>query len=115
MKMYVRHAGGELEVPDQKEFLRLWTRGIVAADDLVRREGVDRWVKAAELPWIRGLREGNAADGRRLFRLTILLMVAALCGIVWMQSRVRPPRPAPAAAPEPPPATRQNGVHFRAR
>lgn len=115
MKLYVRHAGGELEVPDQKEFLRLWTRGIVAGDDLVRREGAERWVPAADLPWIRGLREENKADGRRLFRLTLALMVAGLCGVLWLQSRARPPRPPPAQIREPAPADRQNGVHFRAR
>jgi hypothetical protein len=118
MKLYVRHAGGELTVPDQKDFLLLWNRGVIAGDDLVRREGAERWVPAAELPWIRGLREGNRADGQRLFRLTLLVMAAALGAVLWLQSRVAPkPRPAqpPAAEQQPVPAQPQNSVHFRAR
>jgi hypothetical protein len=86
MKLYVRHAGGELAVPDMKEFLLLWNRGVIAADDLVRREGIDRWVKAAELPWIRGLREGDKRDDRRLFWLTLGLMVLGLCAVFWLQA-----------------------------
>jgi hypothetical protein len=118
MKLYVRHAGGELTVPDQKEFLLLWNRGVIAGDDLVRREGVERWVPAADLPWIRGLREGNRADGQRLVRVTLLVMAAALGAVLWLQSRVAPkPRPAqpPAAERQPVPAEGQNSVHFRAR
>ena len=55
MKLLVRHAGGELTVGSQKEFLLLWQRGVIAADDMVRREGQERWTAAGELPWIRRL------------------------------------------------------------
>ena len=53
MKLQVKQAGGgqALTIGSQKEFLQLWNRGVIAADDLVRRG--DRWVPAAELPWIR--------------------------------------------------------------
>ena len=74
--------------------------GVIAGDDLVRREGVERWVPAADLPWIRGLREGNRADGQRLFRVTLLVMAAALGAVLWLQSRV-----APKPKPSQPPAT----------
>src|SRR5260370_4576460 len=101
MKLYVRHAGGELTVPDQKEFLLLWNRGIIAGDDLVRQEGAERWVPADELPCIRGLREGNRTDGRRLFWLTVAAMVAALCGVLWLQSRASgKAKPAPQRPPD---------------
>jgi len=55
MKLQVKQAGGaqELTVGSQKEFLQLWNRGVIAGDDLVLRG--DRWVPAAELPWIRGM------------------------------------------------------------
>jgi hypothetical protein len=105
MKLYVRHAGGELAVPDLKDFLLLWNRGVIAADDLVRREGIDRWVKAADLPWIRGMREGAKRDDRRLFWLTLGLLVLALCAVLWVR-----PRPAPVAKRAPPGSS---GVQFR--
>jgi len=85
MKLQVRHAGGELTVGGHKEFLLLWQRGIVAADDLVRREGQSEWTKACELPWIRGMRLQGRRDSRRLLWLTLVLLVVALLGAVWIQ------------------------------
>src|SRR5712671_2932404 len=64
MRLLVRHAGGELIVGSQKEFLLLWQRGVIAADDLVRREGQEQWTAAGELPWIHGMRR----DARRRSR-----------------------------------------------
>jgi hypothetical protein len=85
MKLQVRHAGGELTVGSHKEFLLLWQRGIVAADDLVRREGQEQWTKASELPWIRGMRVQNRRDSRRLLWLTLVLLLVALLGALWIQ------------------------------
>lgn len=87
MKLLVRHAGGELTVPSQKEFLVLFQRGIIAPDDLVQREGKGQWTPAAELPWIRGTALQDKRDGRSLFWLTLALMIAGLCGVLWIQSR----------------------------
>ena len=56
MKLDVRHAGGELTVGSQKEFLKLYQSGIIAADDLVRREGQSRWIPAGQLPGISSMR-----------------------------------------------------------
>lgn len=116
MKLYVRHAGGELTVPDQKEFFVLWNRGFITGDDLVRREGIERWVPASELPWIRNRREDDKADNRRLFWLTLALMVLGLGAVLWVQSHaaVVVHRAAPVVS-FPPPAPGQNSVHFRAR
>ena len=86
MKLQVRHAGGELTVGSHKEFLLLWQRGIVAADDLVRREGQEEWTPAGELPWIRGMRQETRRDNRRLFWITLAMMVLGLLGVVWIQS-----------------------------
>ncbi|HYZ88617.1 MAG TPA: DUF4339 domain-containing protein [Myxococcales bacterium] len=85
MKLQVRHAGGELTVGSHKEFLLLWRRGIVAPDDLVRREGQSEWTKAGELPWIRGMRVQGRRDSRRLLWLTLSLLVLALFGAFWIQ------------------------------
>ncbi len=85
MKLLVRHAGGELTVGSQKEFLLLWRRGVIAADDMVRREGQERWTAAGELPWIRGMRMDARKDSRRLFWLTLALMLVGLAGAVRIQ------------------------------
>ena len=85
MKLLVRHAGGELTVGSQKEFLLLWQRGVIAPDDLVRREGQERWTAAGELPWIRGMRIDARRDSRRLFWLTLALMIAGLLAALWIQ------------------------------
>ena len=72
-------------MPSQKEFLLLWQRGVIAPDDLVRRDGIDRWVPAADLPWIRGMAQGAQQDNRRLFWITLGLMIAGLLGALWVQ------------------------------
>jgi hypothetical protein len=86
MKLQVKQAGGsqELTVGSQKEFLQLWNRGVIAADDLVQRG--DRWVRAADLPWIHGMAMESKRDGRRLFWITLVLMLIGLAGVVWIQS-----------------------------
>jgi hypothetical protein len=85
MKLHVRHAGGELTVGSHKEFLLLWQRGIVAPDDLVRREGQNEWTPAGELPWIRGMRRDASRDSRRLLWLTLGVLALALAGALWIQ------------------------------
>jgi hypothetical protein len=86
MKLQVKQAGGahELTVGSQKEFLQLWNRGVIAGDDLVLRG--DRWVPAAELPWIRGMAVERRRDGRRLFWITLALMALGLAGVLLIQS-----------------------------
>lgn len=86
MKLQVRSSGGELTVPSQKEFLLLWQRGIIAPDDLVKRDGIDRWVPAAELPWIRGMSADARKDGRRLVWITVALMVLGLLAVFYLQN-----------------------------
>jgi hypothetical protein len=86
MKLQVKQAGGtqELTVGSQKEFLQLWNRGVIAGDDLVLRG--DRWMPAAELPWIRGMSVERRRDGRRLFWITLALMALGLAGVLFIQS-----------------------------
>ena len=86
MKLLVRHAGGELIVGSQKEFLLLWQRGVIAADDMVRRDGQEQWTAAGELPWIRGIAVERKRDGRRLFWITVALMALGLLGVLFIQA-----------------------------
>ena len=100
MKLLVRHGEGELTVPSQKEFLLLFQRGVIGPDDLVQRDSRGEWLRAADLPWIRGTAQQDAHDNRRLFWITIGMMVLGLLAILWMQARTAaakralPPRPA---------------------
>jgi hypothetical protein len=86
MKLLVRQAGSAhaLTIASQKEFLQLWNRGVIASDDLVQRG--DRWIPAAELPWIHGMVAERKRDGRRLFWITLVLMFAGLLAALWIQS-----------------------------
>src|SRR3989441_11700171 len=104
MKLLVRHAGGELTVGSQKEFLVLWQRGVIASDDMVRREGQERWTAAGELPWIRGMKLDARRDSRRLLWLTVLLMIVGLLAALWIQGRA--PQVARRSAAHPPGAVR---------
>jgi hypothetical protein len=104
MKLLVRHAGGELTVGSQKEFLLLWQRGVIADDDLVRREGQEQWTAAGELPWIRGMRLDARKDSRRLLWLTVALMLLGLGGALWIQGHA--PQVARRAGAPPPGAVR---------
>jgi len=90
MKLVVRHGDRELTVPSQKEFLLLYQRGFVGPEDLVRREGAPaevKWVRADELPWIHGTALDVKKDGRRLFGLTLVLMILGLLGVIYIQAR----------------------------
>ena len=57
MKVYVRHGEGELMFPSFKEFQTMYRVKFVAPDDLVRRENSDRWVRAGDMPELRGVRD----------------------------------------------------------
>ena len=86
MKLQVRQAGGAhaLTVGSQKEFLQLWNNGVIAPDDLVERG--EQWVRADQLPWIRGMAAERKRDGKRLFWITVALMLLGLAGVLWIQT-----------------------------
>ncbi len=84
MKLEVRHAGGQLTVGSQKEFLQLYNRRIIDDGDEVLRG--ERWVRVGELPWIHGMQQDRKTDNRRLIWITVLMMLLGLLGILWIQS-----------------------------
>src|SRR5207248_2742551 len=86
MQLKVKQAGSaqELTVGSQKEFLQLYRRGIIAADDLVLRG--ERWVPAGHLPWIHGMALDTRRDNKRLFWITVGMMLLGLLGVLWIQS-----------------------------
>ena len=90
MKLLVRHGEGELEVPSQKEFLVLYQRGFIEPSDLVKREsktGEGKWVRADELPWIRGSAIDAKHDQKRLLGVTIVMMILGLLGALYIEAR----------------------------
>ena len=89
MKLQVKQPGsaGELTVPSQKEFLQLFNRGIIDRNDLVLRG--EKWVPVAELPWIRGMATDRKSDNKRLFWLTLALMILGLALVIFIQSNAR--------------------------
>jgi hypothetical protein len=86
MKFQVKPQGAaqELTVQSQKEFLQLYNRGVIAADDLVLRG--ERWVRARDLPWIHGMHQETKRDNKQLFWITLAMMVLGLAGVIWIQS-----------------------------
>jgi hypothetical protein len=86
MKLQVKQAGSrqQLTIGTQKEFLRLWNTGVIAGEDLVRHG--ERWVRAADLPWIHAMVVDRKRDGRRLFWLTLALMLLGLAAVLWIQA-----------------------------
>ncbi len=86
MKLQVKQPGGsaELTVQSQKEFLQLYNRGVIAGDDLVLRG--ERWVRAADLPWIHGMHVESRRSTRQLLWITLAMMLLGLVGVLWIQS-----------------------------
>ena len=89
MKLQVKQASGrgELTVSTQKEFLQLFNRGVITADDLVLRG--DRWVPAAQLPWIHGMAVERKKDNKRLLWITLAMMVLGLIGVLYIESHAQ--------------------------
>jgi hypothetical protein len=85
MKLQVKQASGngELTVQSQKEFLQLFLRGVITPDDLVLRG--ERWVPASQLPWIQGMSVETKKDNKRLFWITLAMMVVGLVVVVWIE------------------------------
>ena len=86
MKLQVKQAGGreQLTVQSQKEFLQLYQRGVISADDLVLRG--ESWVPAGQLPWIAGMTVERRKDNKRLLWITLGMMLLGLLGVLWIQS-----------------------------
>src|SRR5205807_2182586 len=84
MKLQVKQTGSrqELTIGSQKEFLRLWNTGVIAADDLVQRgEG---WVRAGDLPWIHGMLPGEYDPVSLIRRPAAPLMIKLRAKTRWL-------------------------------
>lgn len=76
--------------PSFREFLSMYNMKFISADDLVRREFSDRWVRAGDMPELRAMHIYKKQDIRKFNRLTLLLFLAlvALVFVVRIASMV---------------------------
>ena len=79
MKYDVKNEHGQLTFGSLKELYVLYQREFVSDDDLVRREGTDRWVPAGSMPELKGSRELVADKSTPVWAAMALLFVFFLC------------------------------------
>jgi hypothetical protein len=85
MKVYVRHADGELMFPSFKDFQNMYRLKFVAPDDLVRRENSNRWVKASDLPELRAMHLYDRSGRERAVSVAMWLMLGAFAIVILIQ------------------------------
>lgn len=92
MKVYVRSDGGELACRSFGELQELFRLSLVGEDDLVRREGSERWVRAGDLPELRRLRQHQREERHFLAwaLLAALLVTLAMVLAAQLQLRTHP-------------------------
>lgn len=85
MKIYVRHADGELVFPSFRDFQNMYRLRFVSPDDLVRRETSQRWMRAGDLPELRTLHLYDRSPRARKIQAALWLMVGLLAVGVMVQ------------------------------
>lgn len=87
MKIYVRHGADELMFPSFRDFVSMYQLKFVSPDDLVRRENSERWVRAGDLPELRGMHlyETERRRVARLVQLAVWLLLGAFAVAVLVQ------------------------------
>ncbi len=87
MRYHVKNAEGqELVCPSLADLHALYSQGFLDDDDLVRPESSQRWVRAGNLPALRGVRE-KRRDPRRM--AILLAAAAALAAALALLFRLR--------------------------
>lgn len=87
MKITVRHEGHELVFPSFRDFAAMYQMKFVGPEDLVRREGSERWIKAGDMPELRAiyLYETERRRTARLFTGAVWLMLAFFACAILVQ------------------------------
>lgn len=81
MRYHVKNAEGrELECPSLSDLHALYTHGFIEEDDLVRAAGSQRWVRAGDMPALRGVRERR----RDPVKVALILAAALVLGLALM-------------------------------
>ncbi len=77
MRYFVRNARGEeLTCPTLGDLAALYAQGFLEDDDLVRSERSERWVRAGNLPALRGLRERRREPWKVMALLAAAMLLA---------------------------------------
>jgi hypothetical protein len=87
MKFHVRNEDGELEVPSYAELRKLYEHQFITDDDEVRREGTQRWVKAGQMPELRGAKPRPWFQGNEMAWIAVFLCVVTLLLLLLMPYR----------------------------
>jgi hypothetical protein len=78
MRYFVKNPRGEeLTCPTLGDLAALYAQGFLEDDDLVRAERSQRWVRAGDLPALRGLRERR----REPWKVSALMAAAMLLAL----------------------------------
>jgi hypothetical protein len=85
MKFHVRHGDGELVVPSFKELQSLYRIGFITADDQLRRENSDRWMRLGDLPELRAMHLYDQSGPRKAFVVALWLMLGLFALSVLVQ------------------------------
>ena len=60
---------------------------MITPDDLVLRG--ERWVPAAQLPWIHGMAVEKKRDNKRMLWITLAMMLLGLLGVLYIETHAR--------------------------
>lgn len=83
MQYVIKNAQGqELVCPSLADLLSLYAQGFVSDDDMVRSETSTRWVRAGDMPALRGSRAIRANPQRFLLILIALTALAIGAGLL---------------------------------
>ncbi len=83
MRYEVKVEDKQLTFGSLGELRALYAQGFVSADDLVRPEGSERWVRAGQMPVLRAAQSRTGAGARRAGLLAVALLFSAVVG-AWV-------------------------------
>jgi len=86
-KYHVRNEHGELVVGSYAELRTLYLRQFISDDDEVRRDGSERWVKAGQMPELRGAKPRPWFQGNEMAWIAVFLCVVTLLLLLLMPYR----------------------------
>ena len=85
MRFHVRHAEQELTLPSFADLASLYRVQFISDDDMVRREGSERWMRVGDLPELRALHLYDRSSTRRAFNVVLWLLLGAFAVAVTVQ------------------------------
>jgi hypothetical protein len=88
MRYHVRNADGEeLVCPSLADLHSLYDQGFLSDDDFIRANNSERWVRAANMPAFRGVRE-QRKDPRKMALLLAAAMALTLAILLLVKFKL---------------------------